>query len=254
MKTRNYLYCVITSLIVLLLVAGFSKSSLLISHSLTSLSYSQHERISLSDDDPENEDICGLYEADCEDISNKETNNIEINLTQAQKAQVTVIYFWMQDCAHCEKMLNSLLPEMYLTYGDQVYFYPIELKEISEIDIFYQMAERLGVPKNNIGVPLMIISDKVLYGNQIENNLKKSIDSSLQKNPYTFVAIPEFEENLPEFLRNKQVDHTINMSNQSNNTLPIRSPFPLAFVIGMPFVLIFGIIFYIFTKKNNLRS
>jgi len=254
MKTKIYLYWVIASLIVLLLVAGFSKSSFLISHSSTSLSYSQHVRISPSDDDPENEDLCGLTEPDCDHNSNIETKNIEINLSQAQKAKVTVIFFWMQDCAHCEKVLNSLLPEMYLTYGDQVYFYPIELKEISEIDIFYQMAERLGVPKNNIGVPLMIISDKVHYGNQIENNLKKSIDSSLQKNPYTFVAIPEFEEKLPDFLRSKQVDHTINKSNQSNNTLPIRSPFPLALVIGMPLVLIFGIIFYIFTKKNNLRS
>ena len=255
MKKRSALYYFLGSLLILLLGSGFT-------HPLLSIDYLQPEDhfASISfiptedEDDPENEDICGLYDADCEDTSTLNTKKVEIDLARAQKAKTTVIFFWMQDCAHCEEVLNSLLPEMYLTFGEQVYFYPIELKEISEVDVFYQMAERLGVPKNNIGVPLMIISDQVLAGNQIENNLEKSIDISLQNTTYSFVAIPEFEEKLPDFLQEKQMDQTTNSPNQSNDEYPIRTPFPLALIIGLPVMVIAGATFFLVSKKVNLRN
>ena len=129
----------------------------------------------------------------------------------------------------------------------------IELKEISEVDVFYQMAGRLGVPKNNIGVPLMIIGDQVLAGNQIDNNLEKSIQSTLQRSPYTFIAIPEFAEKLPVFLQEMQVDQTTKDDNLSATNNPMNTPFPLALVIGLPLLIIVGVTFYFVSKKTNLR-
>ncbi|HSM23695.1 MAG TPA: hypothetical protein VK856_02405 [Anaerolineaceae bacterium] len=254
MKKRSANFWLIGSLIIFLLVSGFSSNELSRKYLLPSDHSSQNTKIVASEDDPENEEICGLQEPDCEETFDGEAKRIEIDLERAEQAKVIIMLFWMQDCAHCTEVLNYLLPEIYLTHADQVYFYPIELKEITEIDLFYQMAERLGVQKNNIGVPLMIIGDQVLAGNQIDNSLKKLIADSLEREPYTFIAIPEFEEKLPEFLRSKQVDHTINVSNQSNDNQPFKTPFPLALIIGMPLIVIAGLTIYIFTKKNNLRS
>ncbi len=255
MKKRSTPNFLLDSLLIFLLGSGFTNPLISIDYLQPENHYTSISFIPTEDeDDPVNEDICGLYNADCEDTSALNTKNVEIDLARAQKAKATVIFFWMQDCAHCEEMLNSLLPEMYLKFGEQVYFYPIELKEISEVDVFYQMAERLGVPKNNIGVPLMIISDQVLAGNQIEKNLEKSIDVSLQNTPYSFVPIPEFEEKLPDFLQDKQMDQTTNSANQSNDKYPIRTPFPLALIIGLPLLLIAGTIFYLVSKKVNLGN
>lgn len=255
MKKRSTLHFLLGSLLFFLLGSGFTNPLISIDYLQPDDYYASFSFIPTEDeDDPENEDICGLYDADCENTSTVNTKNVEIDLARAQKAKVTVIFFWMQDCAHCEAVLNSLLPELYLTFGEQVYFFPIELKEISEVDVFYQMAERLGVPKNNIGVPLMIISDQVLAGNQIENNLEKSIDISLQNTPYSFVAIPEFEEKLPDFLQDKQMDQTSNSSNQSKDEYPLRTPFPIALIIGLPLLVIAGAIFLLVSKKVNLRN
>lgn len=219
----------------------------------TSDDYQSLPKINSQDrDDPENEEICGLYDADCEDTS--PTKNVEIDLARAESAAVVPILFWMQDCAHCAEVLNTLLPEMYLTFNNQVYFYPIELKEIDEVDLFYQMAERLGVPKNNIGVPLIIIGNQVLAGNQIDSYLKKSIETELEKSPYTFTAIPEFEVNLPDFLQNKQVDQTSMQTNTSNDSQSILKTFPLMLTIGFPVLLVAGAIAAVFFRKSILAK
>lgn len=250
MKKRSLLYCILGSFCVYLLGSGFAHPLISTDHLLPKDHYQDLISISsASEDDPENEDICGLYDADCEETNPINSKNVEIDLVRAESAKVAVIFFWMQDCAHCEEVLNSLLPEMYLTFGDQVYFYPIELKEISEVDVFYQMAGRLGVPKNNIGVPLMIIGDQVLDGNQIDNNLEKSINTSLQKSTYSFVAIPEFEEKLPIFLKNKQVDLG---TTTSDHNYPMRTPILLALIIGLPLLVIAGVFFFKISKKKNL--
>ncbi len=242
----------ILSILFLLLSSGFNLSNFNSFHSEFKNNNQEIQSIFYqSQNDPEDEDICGLYEADCEDASTSLFNHVEVDLTRSEKAQINIIFFWMQDCAYCTQVLNSVLPDMYLTFGDQIYFYPIELEEINEIDLFYQMAERLGVPKNNIGVPLMILGDQVLAGNQIEANLEKAIGELLPVSDYSLVAIPEFEERLPEFLRSKQVDINPSNPNQSGNNLPLRTTFPLAIVIGLPLIAIAGVFLAVIYKKSK---
>lgn len=252
MNKRTPISILFLSILFLLLSSGFSLIRLSSVHSeLKNNNQTIQSIFYQSDNDPENEDFCGLYESDCEDSSNASTKNVEVDLVRAENAQVNIIFFWMQDCAHCTEVLNSLLPEMYLTFGDQIYFYPIELKDIEEIDVFYQMAERLGVPKNNIGVPLMIVGDQVLSGNQIESDLEKAISELLPAPDYSFVAMPEFEERLPEFLRGKQAEVHPSYSNQSEHDFPIKTTFPLALVIALPLVTIAGVLVAVIYKKSR---
>jgi hypothetical protein len=252
MEKRSALFILLGSFLILLIGSGFTYPQISSGYMQPEDHYANISSIpSVDENDPEDEDICGLYEADCEDNSTINAKNVEIDLARAEKANVTVIFFWMQDCAHCTEVLNSLLPEMYLTFGEQVYFYPIELKDIEEIDVFYQMAERLGVPKNNIGVPLMIVGNQVLAGNQIDENLEKSIAELIPAPDFSFIAIPEFEERLPEFLRNKQMDINTDSKNQSDNNLPLRTTFPLAFVIGLPLLVIAGVFVVVIFKKSK---
>lgn len=252
MKKRSALYSLLGSFLIFLIDSGFTYpliSSWILQPEDHFASISSIATV--DENDPENEDICGLYDADCEDTSTLIAKNVGIDLARAEKASVTIIFFWMQDCAHCTEVLNSLLPEMYLTFGEQVYFYPIELKDIEEIDVFYQMAERLGVPKNNIGVPLMIVGNQILAGNQIDANLEKSIAELMPAPNYSFIAIPEFEESLPEFLRNKQVVINTDSPNQSGNNLPLRTTFPFALVIGLPLLVIAGVFAAVIYKKSK---
>lgn len=238
---------------ILLVFSGsgfFSKNLFFFDHNSNYLPENFPANYSQTEGDPD-EDICGLHELECDEPSPSLEKNVEIDLLRAENAKINIIFFWMQDCAHCTEMLDSTLPEMYLIFGEQIYFYPIELKDIEEIDVFYRMAERLGVSKNNIGVPLMIVGDQVLAGNQINSNLEKSIVESRSAPDYSFIAIPEFEERLPEFLRSKQMNINPGSRNQSGNNLSLRTTFPFAIVIGLPMMVIVGVFIAVIYKKSK---
>ncbi len=132
--------------------------------------------------DEEIEDICGLSSEDCGDTVNSDAHSAGMNFEAHPFADVVIILFWMEDCAHCEEVLNTVLPSVATQYDDEIFIFPIELKDIDTVDIFYQMAERLGVPKNKIGVPLAIVGNQVLTGDQIESDLLEWVEKISRRN------------------------------------------------------------------------
>lgn len=201
---------------------------------------------------PENENICGLTSEDCGDLGSTETHSTEMNFEAHPNADVVIILFWMEDCAHCAQVLNKVLPKMVRQYNEQIFIYPIELKEIKSVDTFYKMAERLGVPKNNIGVPLAIVGNQVLTGDQIESELSNWVEKNLQAGNKTILAIPEFEDQLPESIQNRQMKSQ-NLSNgntatnQNNNSRTIT----LILAVGLPVLIVVLLLRYFYFKRTN---
>ncbi len=203
---------------------------------------------------PDNEDICGLTSDDCGDGGSADAHQAGMNFEAHPNADLVIILFWMEDCAHCAQVLNSVLPGFVTQYNDHIYIYPIELKEIESVDKFYQMAERLGVPKNDIGVPLAIVGNQVLTGDQIESELTNWVETLLMEGQTTILAIPEFEDQLPDSIQNRQMATQVltngNMaSNQSKNSRTIT----LNLAVGIPIliVLLLGLYFYFKRKHQN---
>ncbi|MDX9850310.1 MAG: hypothetical protein RBT01_07390 [Anaerolineaceae bacterium] len=200
----------------------------------------------------EKNDICGLEADDCGDPENASAHSAGMNFDAHPNADVVIILFWMEDCAHCAEILNSVLPGFVTKYNDQIYIFPIELKEIETIDSFYQMAERLGVQKNDIGVPLVIIGNQVLTGDQIESGLSNWVEKTLQSGNKTILAIPEFEDQLPVSIQNRQMNaqdlSNVNAATHQNNNSRTMT---IALVAGIPvlIVVLFGLYFY-FRRTN----
>lgn len=198
------------------------------------------------------DDICAFSDDDCSNPERLHGNFTIANEKTMRNAEIITILFWMEDCASCAEVLNTVLPDITLKYKNQVVFFPIELKEIDSVDRFYQMAERLGVPKNNIGVPLLIIGDQVLIGDQIRTDLEKWIDYNLQTNQYAILPIHEFADQLPESIRESQ-------SNSKNTQVVLQTytknqniPSLLLFLLFgfFSFVTIFIIGFFIFKNRK----
>jgi glutaredoxin len=191
------------------------------------------------------DDICGLKSEDCEDSANSDSTKSELNFGANSFAEVAIILFWMEDCVHCEEVLNTVLPEIEFQFNDQVYIFPIELRDIETVDTFYQMAERLGVPKNNIGVPLVIIGRQVLTGDQIKTDLSGWIETYLQENTGYMLAIPEFADQLPESIRRRQINpEDFPEENQAARQTPVNRSQTFLLAIGIPFMGVLLILFY----------
>ena len=106
---------------------------------------------------------------------------------------VSAVLFWMQGCPHCEAVMNSVLPALQQKYGDKLAIQPVELKGTEDVDRLYQLGSRLGVSKDNIGVPFLMIGDLFLAGDQaIKDELPGLIDQELAQGGVNLPAIPEF--------------------------------------------------------------
>ena len=198
------------------------------------------------------DDICAFSDEDCTDPEGMHGNFVVFSEEMLSKAEVIAVLFWMEDCASCAEVINSVIPDITIKYANQVVFYPIELKEIDSVDKFYQMAERYGVPKNNIGVPLVIIADQILTGNQIQTDIEKWISRSLEKDPYALLAIPEFADQLPQIIQEKQMDiQTNEITNKQSS--PFVNPRSLVILlgIGIPIFAILAVGMLIIKKRSK---
>jgi uncharacterized membrane protein len=101
--------------------------------------------------------------------------------TSAQEETVVhAVMFWMEGCGHCTWVKSEVLPPLAEQYGDQWRLELIELRSAEDFDRLYNLGAAIGVPRENIGVPFLLIGDSVLIGSgQIPTELPGLIEKNL---------------------------------------------------------------------------
>jgi uncharacterized membrane protein len=93
---------------------------------------------------------------------------------------VQAVMFWMESCGHCHYIIEQVLPGIESTYGDQLEIFLIELVSITEVNLLYETAEGFGIPKEQVGVPFLVIGDHFLSGSiEIPEKLPGLIEAYL---------------------------------------------------------------------------
>jgi uncharacterized membrane protein len=104
----------------------------------------------------------------------------EVSPDLATGPVVRAIMFWMETCGHCHYILEEVLPPLQEKYGDQFQILLVELVTTTEVDLLYQVAEEYGIPVDQVGVPLLVIGERVLSGSvQIPTELPGLIEGHL---------------------------------------------------------------------------
>jgi len=111
--------------------------------------------------------------------------------TPTPRPVVRAVLFWMDGCPHCHEIINNVLPPLQNKYGDQLDIHLIEVKSQQDVDQLYQLAAALNVPKQNVGVPFLVIGDKVLVGSaQIPGELPGLIEKHLAAGGVDYPNLP----------------------------------------------------------------
>lgn len=106
----------------------------------------------------------------------------KIEATHQQEPVVHGVLLWMDGCPHCHEVLNNVLPPLKEKYGQQLDIQPVEVATTEEVADLYRLAETYGIPKENVGVPFMVIGDQVLLGSdEISQKLPPLIETYLTK-------------------------------------------------------------------------
>ncbi len=93
---------------------------------------------------------------------------------------VHAIMFWMDGCPHCETVIHQVLPDLEAKYGSSLVIHLVEISSVEDVDRLYAIGETYGLQKSQIGVPLLILDDQVLVGDQqIPEKLPGLVDQYL---------------------------------------------------------------------------
>ncbi len=113
---------------------------------------------------------------------------------QTQAPVVHAVLFWMRGCPNCTEVLEGFLPGIQAQYGSQLDIRLVEVVTTEDVEKLFQVGSAYGLPRAKTGVPLLLVSDKVLVGSQeISSGLEKLVEKNLQSGGADFPDL----ENLP---------------------------------------------------------
>ncbi len=100
------------------------------------------------------------------------------------------ILFWKETCPHCHEVRERVLPPLEARYGDRLDIQAVELVSAADLDTFYALAEAYGIPREQAGIPLLIVGQDALMGSdQIEQNLPALIERYLAEGGAALPAV-----------------------------------------------------------------
>ncbi len=98
----------------------------------------------------------------------------------AQGGVVQAVMFWENGCPHCELVLSETIPALQSQYADKLQIELIEIVSVEDVNRLYAVGQAYGLAKEQVGVPMLIIGDKILVGSkQIPEELPGLIDQYL---------------------------------------------------------------------------
>lgn len=107
---------------------------------------------------------------------------------------VEAVMFWQDGCPHCHEVLENVLPPLIKHYGTQVDLLLIEVSNLDDINRLFEVAALYGIPRENVGVPFLIIGEQVLIGSgQIPAKLPGLIELYLEHGGVSRPDIPDLD-------------------------------------------------------------
>jgi len=144
---------------------------------------------------------------------------------------VHAVMFWIDTCTHCSYVRDEVLPPLQTKYKDQLKIYQIELKTAGDLDRLYQIAESLGMAKEDVGVPFLLIGDHVLKGStQIPAELPGLIEQYLAQGGVGYPDIPLLAGVLPTSIPTTELSGE-GMCNPSDTPCPTTQMAPVVHLL-----------------------
>ena len=190
----------------------------------------------------------------------------------AEQPVVRAVMFWSATCGHCEYVIKNVLPPLQTRYGRQLEILLIEIVSQEDVDRLFQTATALGIDKDAVGVPFMIVGDRVLQGSQqIPAELPGLIDTHLAAGGVDYPSVPALavylpdpivsaEENLPATAAEDPLDQAAGEISESKAAEGLSAPasngmfLAMAVLAGMSLAIIYAVYALVRGGKSGTRS
>ena len=113
----------------------------------------------------------------------------------AQEPVVHALLFYSHTCPHCYKVINEDFPPLMQRYGNQLMILGVDISSEQGSNLYNAAVEYYQIPQERLGVPTLVISDKVLVGSlEIPEKLPGLIEAGLIAGGIDWPGFPEFQK------------------------------------------------------------
>ncbi len=151
----------------------------------------------------------------------------------AQEGQPVVhaVLFWMNGCQFCSQTLTTTLPALQDKYQAQLSIQLIELASSQDLDNLYSISASLGLTKEQVRVPFLLIDRTALIGvDEIDRKLPGLIESYLSKGGVEVPDMPVLSQMLTSSVEFASSSYNLHLIPQVN-AQPNQTGMTLAWVI-----------------------
>jgi cytochrome c biogenesis protein CcdA len=93
---------------------------------------------------------------------------------------VCLLFFYSEDCEHCQVVIDEVLPPLQEKYGSQLEIQSIEISDPDNYQWLLDMETAYQIPPDKVGIPEIFVGDTVLIGEaEIRARLDETIASYL---------------------------------------------------------------------------
>jgi hypothetical protein len=107
---------------------------------------------------------------------------------------VRATLFTTLDCRDCQLEVGAALGPMREKYGQQFEVRTIDIATAENVEYLYQVAEAYGIPRQEVDLPLIIVGEHLLVGEQMAVELPNLVDSYLATGGVDWPSIPAQQE------------------------------------------------------------
>jgi uncharacterized membrane protein len=173
--------------------------------------------------------------------------------SQIAQPVVHAILFWSNGCPYCSMVLTNVLPGLQDKYDSQLSILLIELVTSKDVDNLYTLGASLGLSKEQIAVPFLLIDQTVLIGKDVINTkLAGLIEKYLTSGGSEYPNIPLLGEMLPKGVAFTSSDPYLNFIPQQaaeTNKAGMTLAWGIMIIMGIALILAIVMILRAFQGK-----
>lgn len=172
--------------------------------------------------------------------------NAKAATIQSGQPVVHAVLFWSNGCPYCSQVLTNTLPTAQDKYKSQLNILLIELATSKDVDNLYALGASLGLTKEQIAVPFLLIDRTVLIGgDEINTSLSGLIEKYLNAGGVEVPNIPLLSEMLPKGVAFTTSDPYLQLVSQNaaeTNTIGMDLAWGIMIIMGLALILAIVII------------
>lgn len=129
---------------------------------------------------------------------------------------VHTVLFWSNGCPYCTQVLTNILPPFQDKYQSQLSVLLIELVTLKDVDNLYSLGASLGLSKEQVAVPFLLIDHAALIGvDEIDDKLSSMIEKYLTAGGLEYPDLPLLGEMLPKGVAFTSFDSNLQLAPSS---------------------------------------